>query len=426
MSDTIYAVSSGQPPAAIAVIRISGRQAIVAAAALCGDLPAPRRAGVRVLRRADGAPLDEALVLLFPGPRTATGEDLVELQVHGGRAVIAAVLSALGEQPGLRQANAGEFTRRALLNGRLDLTQAEGLGDLLMAETEAQRRAAQQASEGGVRRQVEAWGERLLALSGQVEALIDHSDEGDVDAHALQPVREAIRALASELGQAAAQPPVEGLRDGVRVVLAGPPNAGKSSLLNALIGREAAIVSAQPGTTRDRIEAGVVRAGTAWLLTDTAGLRAETADPIEAQGVVLADAAMRAADLVIWLGDDPPPVKALWVHARADMPERTITPVGPDLAVSARNGTGLEALWGELEGRAHALTPALDRPAFNQRQRDLLHSAVDAIARAGDTSDILIVAEELRVGRLAFDRITGRADVEAVLDALFGQFCIGK
>lgn len=426
MSDTIYAVSSGQPPAAIAVVRISGGQAMAAAKALCGHLPAPRRAGVRTLRGAAGMHLDEALVLVFPGPRTATGEDLVELQVHGGRAVIAAVLSALGEQPGLRQANAGEFTRRALLNGRLDLTQAEGLGDLLMAETEAQRRAAQQASEGGVRRQVEAWGGRLLAYAAQVEALIDHSDEGDVEAHAVQPVQERIRALASELAHAAAQPPVERLRDGVRVVLAGPPNAGKSSLLNALVGREAAIVSALPGTTRDRIEASVVRAGVAWLLTDTAGLRAHTADPIEEQGIARADAAMRDADIVIWLGDDPPPVKALWIHARADSADRAVMPVGPKLAVSARSGAGLAKLWGELEKRALALAPALDRLAFNHRQRSLLQTAADAIVSAGQTSDILILAEELRGARVAFDRITGRADVEAVLDALFGQFCIGK
>jgi len=426
--DTIFAVSSGAPPAAIAVLRLSGPGAFDAAELLAGTLPEPRRAGLRALHDAAGELLDRALILTFPGPRSASGEDMVELHLHGGRAVVRAVEEALGAIAGLRSAEPGEFTRRALLNGRLDLSEAEGLGDLLMAETEAQRRMAVRAAEGGVRRAVEGWTQRLLQLAAQVEAQLDHGDEEDVTegADTLAEVHAAARALASDIAHVTARPPVERLRDGLRVVLAGPPNAGKSTLLNAMAGREAAIVSAIAGTTRDRIEAPVVRDGIAWLLIDTAGLAEQTSDPIEAIGIDRARAALEEADVVLWLGDDAPPPHptTLWLHARADLAGRAMS--GRDLAVSAVTGIGLDRLWERLAALAAKLLPPPDQLALNRRQSDLAKRAAEALERAALQHDLLLLAEEIRSARRAFDAITGRADVEAMLDTLFARFCIGK
>ena len=426
--DTIFAVSSGAPPAAIAVLRLSGPRAFEAVRLLGGDLPAPRRAGLRALRDPMKSELlDRALVLLFPGPNSASGDDIAELHLHGGRAVVRAVEAALGAIEGLRPAEPGEFTRRALLNGRMDLSEAEGLGDLLMAETEAQRRVAVRSAEGAVRRQVEDWSRRLLMLAAQVEAQLDHSDEEEVgSADSLAGLHDAAEALAVEIALVIARPPVERLRDGLRVVLAGPPNAGKSTLLNAMVEREAAIVSPIAGTTRDRIEAPVVRGGTAYLLIDTAGLAEGTADPIEAIGIDLARAALEEADILLWLGDTPPPAHpaTLWLHARADLPGREAT--GEHLAVSAATGAGIESLWERLAMLAASLLPPPDLLALNRRQRDLAAAAAEALNRAAAQHDLLLMAEELRGARRAFDAITGRAGVEAVLDALFARFCIGK
>ncbi len=428
--DTIFAVSSGAPPAAIAVLRLSGPQAFDAAELLAGTLPEPRRAGLRALHDpASGELLDRVLVLSFPGPRSASGEDLVELHLHGGRAVVRAVESALGAISGLRPAEPGEFTRRALHHGRLDLSEAEGLGDLLMAETEAQRRMAVRVAEGGVRRQVEDWAQQLLGIAAQVEAQLDHSDEDDVadGAETLGGLHSAAAALAWDIAQMTDRPPVERLRDGLRVVFAGPPNAGKSTLFNAMAGREAAIVSAVAGTTRDRIEAPVVRGGTAWLLIDTAGLAEQTADPIEAIGIDRARAALAEADIVLWLGEDSPPTHstALWVHARADTQDGR-DPLARDVSVSAATGAGIDALWARLDRLAEDLLPPPDALAFNRRQRGLAEIARAALEAAAAQHDLLLFAEELRAARRAFDAITGRADVEAVLDALFSRFCIGK
>jgi tRNA modification GTPase len=430
--DTIFAVSSGQPPAAIAVLRVSGPRARAAAEALAGTLPPLRRAGVRALRDpSDGALLDRALLLWFPGPKTATGEDLVELHVHGGRAVVRAIEACLARQPGLRPADAGEFTRRALANGRLDLSEAEGLGDLLMAETEAQRRAALANAEGAVRRHVEGWQERLLMLAARVEAMLDHADEDDVadDLGALTDIRAGCATLERDLAAVLEAPPVERLRDGIRVVLAGPPNSGKSTLLNALADRDAAIVSPIAGTTRDRVEAAVVRNGVAWLLTDTAGLAETTDDPIERIGIARAEEAMRGADVLLWLADAPPPViegvQLLALHPRADLPGREQVPVGR-FGLSAATGQGVAELWSALEAVARRLLPREDALALNRRQRNLLQDAAGALADAALHYDPLLLAEELRRARRAFDQVTGRADVEGVLDALFGRFCIGK
>ena len=423
-ADTIVALSSGAPPAAIGIVRISGPRAFAAAEALAGTLPPLRRAAVRALRAPEGVVLDRALVLTFAGPATATGDDVVELHCHGGRAVVRAIEEALVAQPGLRRAEPGEFTRRALTAGRIDLAEAEGLADLLAAETETQRRAAMASVEGAVSRKVAGWSQRSLALAAQVEALLDFSDEGDVVLD-LGPITGEAQALAGDIAAVLANPPVERLRDGVRVVLAGAPNSGKSTLLNALAEREAAIVSPISGTTRDRIEVPVVRNGIAWLLTDTAGLRDANADPIEAIGIGRAREAIAAADIVLWLDDAPPPPGALAIHPRADQPDRSPLLEGR-LAVSARTGEGMMLLWDALAARARTLLPRLDRLVLNARQRDLCRAAQEELVVIAPDLDPLLIAEHLRRARRAFDRITGAADVEDMLDALFGRFCIGK
>lgn len=425
--DTIFAVSSGAPPAAIAIVRISGNAAFAAAASLAGRLPAARRASLCALLDADGLLIDRALVLVFPGPDSATGEDVVELHVHGGRAIVRAVEAALAAMPGLRRAEPGEFTRRALLNGRIDLTEAEGLGDLLAAETEAQRRAALLVAEGAIRQLAQGWTDRLLALAARVEAQLDFADEDDVTLDTLAPITAALVALAGEMSATLTTPPVERLRDGVRVVIAGPPNSGKSTLLNALAEREAAIVSPISGTTRDRIEVPVVRDGIAYVLTDTAGLAGETLDPIERIGIGRAEEAMLAADLVLWLGDDAPPSPdMIRVHARADIEGREIAPPDADVAISVANGMGMASLWRTLSDRAATLLPREDAVAMNQRQRSLIAACAAAAQSAAGQEDLILVAEDLRLAMSALDALVGRSDVEAMLDALFRRFCLGK
>lgn len=423
---TIFAPSSGAPPAAIAIIRISGPDALCAARALAGDLPAPRNARVRALRSLKTRDLlDRALVLVFPGPDTATGEDVVELHLHGGRAVVAAVENALSTLPGLRRAEPGEFTRRALTNGRIDLAEAEGLGDLLMAETELQRRAAMTMADGTLSRQIGAWRDVLVVLAAQLEASLDFADESDVPDHVLAPIKQRARSVADEMAEVLAAPSVERLRDGVHVVLAGPPNSGKSTLLNALARREAAIVSPIAGTTRDRIEVAVARNGLPFVLTDTAGLRASTDDVIERIGVDRAEQAIASADLVLWLGDDAPASHAmLWIQPRADLPGRQSL-TGPILAVSAQTGAGIEQLWEVIAARASALVPRLGATILNQRQALHCQQAVDALAGA-EADDELVVADALRRANAALARVTGELGTEAMLDALFGRFCIGK
>jgi len=424
---TIFAPSSGLPPAAIAVIRISGPRAFAAASALAGDLPVPREARLRTLRDpASGNHLDSALVLVFPAPTTATGEDLVEFHVHGGRAVVAAVEATLGRQPGLRRAEPGEFTRRALTNGRIDLAEAEGLGDLLSAETELQRRAALAMADGTLSRQIGGWRRALLGLAARLEASLDFADEADVDSVLLEGIRTEARAVASAIAAALDVPAVDRLRDGIRVVLAGPPNSGKSTLLNALAKREAAIVSPIAGTTRDRIEVPVSRAGLPFILTDTAGLRESTGDVIEAIGIDRAGQAIAGADLVLWLGDEPPPEeRMLWLHARADLAGREDAPMGAVLAVSAETGFGVEQLWELLVSRSSALIPGATDMALNQRQRAHCREALEALGDVG-APDELVVADALRRANVALARITGDVGIEAMLDALFSRFCIGK
>lgn len=422
MTDTIFALSSGRPPAAIAVLRISGPKALETIEKLSGSRPDPRHA-VLVTLRHGGEILDRALALRFDAPQTVTGEDLVELHLHGGRAVVAAVSAALTTL-GLRTAEAGEFTRRAFANGKIDLTEAEGLADLLAAETEGQRRAAIATAGGALSRTVAAWTDRLLSLAAAVEAQLDFSDEGDVDA-GLPPAWEQARLdLHGEIAELLVRPPAERLRDGIRIVIAGPPNSGKSTLLNAIVQREAAITSDIAGTTRDLIEVPVAIAGLPFLLIDSAGLRASD-DAIEAIGVERAETAIATVDLVLWLGqpaEAPAQANVLIVHAKADL---GLGPAGA-VNVSALSGEGIPALLGTLIERARLLLPAPDEVTVNARQRGALASALDHVDAAGQHSDLLLVAEELRQARLSFDAVTGRAGVEDMLDALFGRFCIGK
>jgi tRNA modification GTPase len=413
-------LSSGAPPAGVAIIRISGPKAAEALVALARRLPEPRVATFRQLRVA-GELLDNAVILWLPGPKSATGEEVAELHLHGGRAVIARALAALGAMPGLREALPGEFTRRSFENGALDLAEAEGLGDLLMAETEGQRRAALSLMGGRLSRQVGGWQERLLALAAQIEAALDFSDEADV---ALLPADfgAALAALRAEMAAALARPRAERLKDGVRVVIAGPPNAGKSSLLNALVEKEAAIVTALPGTTRDLVEVPVALGGIPFLLTDTAGLR-DTGDEVEAIGVERARQSLAGADIILWLG--PPeeaPDRALRVHAKADLAP---APESADLATSAATGAGIGALTALLQERARTLLPAEGEVALNARHCAAVAAARDALDEAG-SPDLIIAAEALRTARAALDRVTGKAGVEDMLDALFGRFCIGK
>lgn len=428
MSDTIYALSSGQPPAAVAIIRISGPWAGPALAALAGRLPESRRATLaRLADPQTGEELDKALILWFEGPATATGEDLAELHLHGGRAVVARVLKALAAIPALRSAEPGEFTRRAFENGRIDLAEAEGLADLLFAETELQRLSAFAMAEGGLSARVGQWQDRLLMLSARVEALLDFSDEDDVadgKGEGATLAREAT-GLAAEIGKLLARPAGERLRDGIRVALAGPPNAGKSSLLNALAGREAAIVSHHAGTTRDLIEVPLALGGRPYLFVDTAGLHEGTGDEIEAIGMARARDAIARADIILWLdehGSSPFPERTITVHARADLPGRESAPAEAS-AVSVMTGEGLDALVTELIARADALLPRPGELALNQRQRALLAECRDALHA---DEDLLVLAENLRLARGALDRLTGRAGTEDMLDALFGRFCIGK
>ncbi|WP_157215081.1 tRNA uridine-5-carboxymethylaminomethyl(34) synthesis GTPase MnmE [Flavisphingomonas formosensis] len=424
--DTIFALSSGAPPSGIAVIRISGPAAGPVLEDFSGSVPRPRFATLRrISDPASGLMLDHGLVLWFPGPHSATGEDLAELHLHGGRGVVAAVLRALAGDPRLSPAEAGEFTRRAFENGRIDLAEAEGLADLLAAETESQRRAALAMAEGGLSRQIEYWRRNIVQASARIEAMLDFADEDDVPAMD-EEGRAEVLDLSREMRDLLDAPSAERLRDGIRVAIAGPPNTGKSTLLNAIVGREAAITSAIPGTTRDVIEAPVAIGAIPFLFSDTAGLRASE-DEIERIGVERAHAIIAAADIVLWLDDSAPPDDARFValHPRIDIEDRK-NPAEGRLGISAATGEGMAALLAQLVRRAESLIPAEGEIALNARQRGSVADAVSALELCTSNADPLIVAEALRLARAALDRVTGRAGVEDMLDALFGRFCIGK
>jgi tRNA modification GTPase len=437
--DTIFAMATAPGRAAIAVCRISGPATRGAVMRLAGRVPAPRHAQrSRLVQPASGEAIDEGLVLFFPAPRSYTGEDCAELQVHGGIAIARALIAALGSV-GLRPAEPGEFTRRAFLNGKLDLAQAEGVADLVDAETEFQRRQAFRQLDGHLSRQVENWRRTLVGLGARLEAELDFSDEGDVaelmtSNIVIDDVRQLSEEMRASLGRACSG---ERLRDGLRVVIAGAPNAGKSTLLNALARREVAIVSEHPGTTRDALEVHLDLGGFPIVATDTAGLR-ESEDPIEQIGVERALARAVEADLVLWLvepnpANSPPPslqgLADVWMIAtKCDMQSRTVA--GANLAISALTGAGLQQLQQELERFAHdRLEVAGELPALTrERHRQALAAAVEALDRLQAEPHLPpeLVAEEIRLAQSAVGRIAGRVDVEDVLGEIFGRFCIGK
>jgi len=442
---TIYALSSGHGRAGVAVIRVSGPAAGAVLDAMAAPRPRPRYAALRRLRHPHTAEmLDQALILWFPAPGSETGEDMAELHVHGGRAVIAGVIAALATVAGCRLAEAGEFARRAFENGKLDLTAVEGLADLVDAETAAQRRQALRQTEGALNRIYESWRRGLTAAMALMEASIDFSDEPDVVVDTLARARQEVVPLAQALAAHLADGHRgELVRDGVQVVLAGPPNVGKSSLLNALARRDAAIVSDEPGTTRDVIDVKLELAGLPVVLSDTAGLRQATGK-VEEVGIKRALQRMRAADLVLWLVEaaDPtsPPSPAelglaadrlLVVLTKSDLIPAGRTPPSPQgsLVLSALTGFGLGPLLERLTMIATARVGDQDVPALTQaRHRQQLELCQAALAAflARPEADIELRAEDLRRAAQALGRLVGAIDVEDVLDQVFARFCIGK
>jgi tRNA modification GTPase len=450
--DTIFAVATPPGKSALAVFRISGPQAGAALEAIAGGIPKPRVAALRRLRDPDSQSLlDEALVLWFPEPRSETGEDIAELQVHGSRAVIGAVNAALAKVGGLRMAEPGEFARRAFGNGKLDLTAVEGLADLIDAETEAQRRQALRQSSGALGRLYDGWREDIVQAMALMEAAIDFSDEGDVAATATDSARQLIqeKVLAPMRTHLDDGRRGEILRQGFRVVIAGPPNAGKSSLINALSRRDVAIVSPEAGTTRDVIEVALDLAGVPVLVSDTAGIRA-AAGAVEQEGIRRTFAQASQANLVLWLVDagEPAPIPghAMMPDALSDLPvmrvlnkgdlvrdagPEVIANAGVDLAISVATGEGLSVLVEAITERAQAdvLSGADEAPVITQaRHRGHVQDAVLDLEAylAGDPHDVELRAEELRRAAQAIGRLTGRVDPEDVLDRLFSRFCIGK
>ncbi len=435
MPDTIFALASGAALCAISVIRVSGPDAATALRALCASLPEPRRAALRRIRHpATGALLDRCLVLWFPAPGSFTGEDGFELHIHGGRAVAAGVLEALGSIAGLRPAEPGEFARRAFLNGKLDLTEAEGLVDLIEANTAAQRDQALALAGGRLRDQAQAWRLAVLDLQARAEAMIDFSDEGDVPDDVAQDLETRIAPLMRDMQVALADGRRgEILRQGFTVVLAGAPNAGKSSLMNRLARRDVAIVSSIPGTTRDLIEVNLDLDGMPVTLVDTAGLR-EAGDEIEQEGIRRTrDRALRA-DLVIWLA---PPDETEEPGGLSDGPtlrilsKADLRPIESDpehlLRISAATGEGIDALLAAIVVKAReALRP--EEPALLSRERHRLAilDATAALGRIGGNTPLEVAAEELRIAARALGCIIGLVGPEDVLGEIFSRFCIGK
>jgi tRNA modification GTPase len=425
--ETIFALSTARGRAAIAVIRVSGPAAGQALTMLAGPLPAPRRAALRSLR-ADDEVIDQALVLWFPGPASETGEDLAEFQVHGGPAVVGGVLDGLAQIPGCRLAEPGEFTRRAFLAGKLDLTGVEGLADLIAAETAVQRRQAMAQMDGQTARSVADWAARSLRSLAYAEAAIDFADE-ELPGDLMAGVQEVAREIALEIGSTLADGRRgERIRDGLSIALIGPPNTGKSSLLNCLAGREAAIVSSQAGTTRDVIEVHLDLAGYPVILADTAGLR-EAQDPIEAEGIRRAQARAGAADLKILVLDSADVSRETWpAHDLLVWNKCDLAPA-PDnggIAVSARTGTGIDDLLTACAARAADLLGGPAPIVTRARHREALVTAAAAFDRAANGTEPALIAEDLRSAVRSLGRITGRVDVEDLLDVIFRDFCIGK
>ena len=437
-TETIFALSSGALPAGIAVIRLSGPHVRHILETIVGGVPTARHAGLVDIRDRKRSLLDRGLVLFFEAPASFTGEDCAELHVHGGRAVVAALLRTLGEFDGVRQADAGEFTRRAFLNGRMDLTGAEALADLLAADTEMQRRLALENAGGSQRELYDGWRASMVRSRAMIEAALDFTDEDDVSEYAWESERQHLGALASEIekhrgGYAAA----EMIRDGFRIVILGAPNAGKSSLLNAIARRDVAIVTDEPGTTRDLIEVPVDLGGYKVVFTDTAGIR-DGAGRVESIGIERALGYARSAHLLLVLEDaaDRRPMdlgsdRPTWrVGSKTDLlrPDAWDEAVNRyDHLVSARTGVGIQPLLDAIRDRLDAMIPA-DHGVLPSRVRhdQLLGTAAGHLRQAAEMSEADVVAEELRLAAEALGRVTGTIDTEEVLGAIFSEFCIGK
>nr|WP_309502738.1 tRNA uridine-5-carboxymethylaminomethyl(34) synthesis GTPase MnmE [uncultured Roseovarius sp.] len=427
--DTIYAVSSAPGKAGVAVVRVSGPRAFDACGALCGDVPPPRFASLRVLRDSTGGRLDQAIVLCFEAGRSFTGEDSVEFQIHGSIAVISAVLAALSMVDGLRPAKPGEFTRRALENGQLDAAQVEGLADLIDAETEAQRRQALRVLSGDLGKRAESWRVDLIRAAALLEATIDFADE-DVPVDVSPEVTELVQRVRSELSKEIAGVGVaERIRSGFEVAIVGAPNVGKSTLLNALAGRDAAITSEIAGTTRDVIEVRMDLGGLPVTLLDTAGLR-DTDDQVEAIGVERAKMRAEQADLRVFLleGTEPalitPKDNDIILRSKGDLLEDDVA------SISGLTGQGIPELIARMtailtQKSAHAgiATRVRHRDAMQRGDADL--AAAQLHLQGGEeTADL--AAEEIRAAIRALDSLVGRVDIENILDEIFASFCLGK
>ncbi|ASP86021.1 tRNA uridine-5-carboxymethylaminomethyl(34) synthesis GTPase MnmE [Sinorhizobium meliloti] len=436
-TDTIYALSSGSLPAGVAIIRVSGPATADALVRLCGTLPPPRIATLRTIRTRNGETLDSGLVLYFPTPASFTGEDCCELQVHGGRAVVSAILDELAATGGLRHAEAGEFARRAFQNGKLDLVEVEGLADLIAAETEMQRRLAIEQSGGGQSALYAGWARRLTHSRAMIEAELDFADEDDVPGSVSAVIWEDVGRLRQEIdGHIARAGLAEIIRDGLKIVIAGEPNAGKSSLLNALARRDIAIVTEVAGTTRDVLSVDLSLAGFSVKLFDTAGLR-ETDELVEREGIRRARQVIADADLVLLLSEKPghfridevlpENVPVIRVATKVDRPSPSWAPSDADIFLSTRTGEGMADLLTALQSHLPDLAgrTALAMPS-RKRHVDCLRQASAALERSLISSDLELRAEQLRQAGDALGRITGRVDVENLLDVIFSEFCIGK
>src|SRR6201996_5312719 len=432
---TIFALSSGRAPSAIAIVRMSGPEAATALIGLAGRVPPPRVATRALLRDAHGRPIDDSVILWFPAPASATGEDVAEFHVHGGRAVLAALFASLSAHADVRAAEPGEFTPRAFENGKLDLTEAEGLDDLIHADTDRQRRQALRQLKGLLGERARNWRAEIIKASALIEAGIDFSDEGDVPAELIAPALAAIKALLEDITNVlAAQGKAERLREGLVVAIAGPPNVGKSTLMNQLARREVAIVSPHAGTTRDIIEVQLDLDGYPVTVIDTAGIR-ETDDPIEQEGVRRARARAAEADLVLWLTDTegmtPPDNDApTWtVRNKIDLDANEAGAGQADFRISASRGDGVKELVSALIGFAGNYFGAEESGLIGrQRHRELLRETANLLQRSMVVVDKgeEFVAEDLRAAANCLGRLLGRMGVEDVLDKIFREFCIGK
>jgi tRNA modification GTPase len=433
---TIFALSSGRPPSAISMVRVSGPQAGTALTSLAGKIPAPRLAMRVLLRDANRQPIDEAVVLWFPAPASATGEDVAEFHVHGGRAVLAALFAALARFENIRTAEPGEFTRRAFENGKLDLTEAEGLDDLIHADTDRQRRQALRQLKGLLGDKARDWRAQIIEASALIEAGIDFSDEGDVPAELIAPALAKIKTLLGEIEEVlAAQGQSERLREGLVVAISGPPNVGKSTLMNQLARREVAIVSPHAGTTRDVIEVQLDLDGYPVTVIDTAGIR-ETNDPVEQEGVRRARARAAEADLVLWLTDAEhekvvreDAVPAWTVRTKIDLDAASQGLGDFDFRISASRGDGIKELIAALVGFAQNYFGSGEGGLISrERQRKLLQQTAELLrCSMNDTGKgEEFMAEDLRAAAQSLGRLLGRVDVEDILDKIFREFCIGK